>query len=82
MCFELMVTRTRYAEGEYDKALAKFTEVYNTFGYSGDLSYNMALCHYRSKQYAPALKHIADIIERGINDHPELSVGMASIRSR
>jgi len=67
-----------YAEGEYDKALAKFTEVYNTFGYSGDLSYNMALCHYRSKQYAPALKHIADIIERGINDHPELSVGMAT----
>ena len=31
---------------------------------------------YRLKDYAPALKHIADIIERGIREHPELSVGM------
>ena len=28
------------------------------------------------KDYAPALKHIADIIERGIREYPELSVGM------
>ena len=28
-----------------------------------------------SKQYGPALKHIAEIIERGVRDHPELSVG-------
>ena len=39
-------------------------------GYTPDLSYNIALCHYMMKQYAPALKHIADIIERGIRDHP------------
>ncbi|KAK2571979.1 Tetratricopeptide repeat protein 30A [Acropora cervicornis] len=43
-----------------------------------DLSYNIALCYYSLKQYAPALKHIADIIERGIRDHPELSVGMTT----
>lgn len=30
----------------------------------------------RLKDFAPALKHIADVIERGIRDHPELSVGM------
>lgn len=30
------------------------------------------------KEYAPAIKSIADIIERGIRDHPELSVGMAT----
>ncbi len=30
----------------------------------------------RMKDFAPALKHIADIIERGIREHPELSVGM------
>ena len=35
-----------------------------------DLSYNIALCFYTLKQYAPALKHIADIIERGIREHP------------
>ena len=39
-------------------------------GYKADLSYNIALCHYMLKQYAPALKHIADIIERGIREHP------------
>lgn len=39
-------------------------------GYKADLSYNIALCHYMMKQYAPALKHIADIIERGIREHP------------
>lgn len=39
-------------------------------GYKADLSYNIALCHYSMKQYAPALKHIADIIEKGIREHP------------
>jgi len=67
-----------FAESEYDKALEKFTDVFNTYGYSADLSYNMALCHYRNKQYAPALNDIATIIERGIRDHSELSVGMAT----
>jgi tetratricopeptide repeat protein 30 len=45
-------------------------------GYDAHLSYNIALCYYRLRDFAPALKHIADIIERGIRDHPELSVGM------
>jgi len=30
------------------------------------------------KEYAPAIKSIADIIERGIRDHPELNIGMAT----
>ena len=30
----------------------------------------------RLKDFAPALKNIADVIERGIREHPELSVGM------
>jgi tetratricopeptide repeat protein 30 len=47
-------------------------------GYRAHLSYNQALCHYRLGNYAQALKHIADIIERGIRDHPELSVGMTT----
>jgi len=41
-------------------------------GYKPDLSYNIALCHYQQKHYAPALKHIADIIEKGIREHPGL----------
>ena len=38
----------------------------------------MAACHYKMKEYAPAIKSIADIIERGIRDHPELNIGMAT----
>lgn len=40
------------------------------FFFPPDLSYNIALCYYRMKQYALALKHIAEIIERGIREHP------------
>ena len=39
-------------------------------GYQAELSYNLALCHYQLKQFIPALKCIADIIEKGIRDHP------------
>ena len=35
-----------------------------------DLAYNCALCYYMLKQYAPSLKHIAEIIEKGIKEHP------------
>ena len=44
-------------------------------GASSDLSYNIALCHFRQKQYAAALKLAADIIAQGVREHPELGVG-------
>eukprot|EP00967_Tisochrysis_lutea_P071537 scaffold95084_cov23-Tisochrysis_lutea.AAC.1 len=43
-----------------------------------ELQYNIALCFYKTKQLGQALKHIAEIIERGVRDHPELSVGSVS----
>jgi tetratricopeptide repeat protein 30 len=46
-----------------------------TLGYQAHLAYNVALCYYKEGQYGPALKHVADIIERGVREHPELSVG-------
>uniref|UniRef100_T1IR79 Tetratricopeptide repeat protein 30 n=1 Tax=Strigamia maritima TaxID=126957 RepID=T1IR79_STRMM len=67
-----------FKEGRFDEALKKFTAALQVSGYKASLSYNIALSYYRLKQYAPALKHIADIIERGIRDHPELSVGMTT----
>ena len=48
------------------EACKKFTAAMNVKGYQAHLSYNIALCHYYMKQYALALKNIADIIERGI----------------
>ena len=45
-------------------------------GCYADTCYCLALCHYQLKQYAASLKYISEVIERGIRDHPELSVGM------
>lgn len=67
-----------YKEQRYADACQKFNNAINILGYQADLSYNIALCYYKQKQYAPALKHIADIIEKGIREHPELSVGMTT----
>ncbi|ELU05516.1 hypothetical protein CAPTEDRAFT_145766 [Capitella teleta] len=67
-----------FKDGHYEEACHKFTTAMQIVGYKADLSYNIALCHYQMKQYAPALKHIADIIEKGIREHPELSVGMTT----
>eukprot|EP00039_Didymoeca_costata_P001058 m.49308 g.49308 ORF g.49308 m.49308 type:complete len:656 (+) comp10609_c0_seq3:202-2169(+) len=67
-----------FAEGETKKALDKFFELFQINGFKADVVYNIALCHYSLKQYPVALKFIADIIERGIREHPELNVGMAT----
>lgn len=64
-----------YKEGEFEKARAKFAEAMQALGYQPDLAYNIALCHFKLKAYGPALKNIAEIIERGVKEHPELSVG-------
>ncbi|XP_036900277.1 tetratricopeptide repeat protein 30B [Sturnira hondurensis] len=67
-----------YKEGQYQAACSKFVAALQSSGYRPDLSYNLALAYYSSRQYAPALKHIADIVERGIHQHPELGVGMTT----
>lgn len=33
------------------------------------------MCYYRQNQFTPALRIISEIIERGVREHPELSVG-------
>ncbi len=64
-----------FKEGNFAKARAQYTEALNTMGYQADMAYNIALCYYREKQYGPALRSIAEIIDKGIRNHPELSVG-------
>jgi tetratricopeptide repeat protein 30 len=64
-----------FKEGNYELARNQYIEVANTVGYQADLAYNIALCFYREKQYGQALRHVADIIEKGVRNHPELSVG-------
>lgn len=67
-----------YKESRYEEALAKFLNGLTIEGYKPDLSYNVALCYYQLKQYQQSMRFIGDIIERGIRDHPELSVGMTT----
>ncbi|KAF6017339.1 TTC30B [Bugula neritina] len=67
-----------FKEGRYVEACSKFTAAMQVTGYKPDLAYNIALCHYMMKQYSPALRHIANVIEGGIKEHPELSVGMTT----
>ncbi|KAJ4931774.1 hypothetical protein JOQ06_010214 [Pogonophryne albipinna] len=67
-----------YQDGKYEEACKKFTSALQVLGYVPALSYNIALCFYSVKNYAQALKHIGEIIERGIREHPELSVGMTT----
>lgn len=64
-----------FKEGNYESARQQYTEAISTMGYQADLAYNIALCYYREKQHGPALRHIAEIIEKGVRSHPELSVG-------
>ncbi|XP_017784035.1 PREDICTED: tetratricopeptide repeat protein 30A [Nicrophorus vespilloides] len=65
-----------YKDGNYEESLNKFLASLQSSGFKPYLSYNVALCYYRLKEYGAALKYCADIIEKGIRDHPELSVGM------
>ena len=67
-----------FKEEKFDEAKTKFQEALNLTGCQCDIAYNIALCYYRTKQLAPSLKHIADIIEKGVREHPELGVGSNS----
>lgn len=62
-------------EGKFQDAVKKFQEAMNISGYSAHTAYNIALCYYYMKSYPTALKYMQEIVERGIKDHPELSVG-------
>jgi len=64
-----------FKEGKHDLARQKFNEALSIIGYQPDLQYNIALCYYKTKQYGDSLRFLAEIIERGVREHPELSVG-------
>ncbi|RHY53252.1 hypothetical protein DYB38_011170, partial [Aphanomyces astaci] len=67
-----------FKEGRFEEAKKKFGDAMNVLGYQSDLCYNIALCFFRLKQYGNAMRQIAEIIEKGVRDHPELSVGSKS----
>uniref|UniRef100_A0A7R9V8U6 Tetratricopeptide repeat protein 30 n=1 Tax=Chlamydomonas euryale TaxID=1486919 RepID=A0A7R9V8U6_9CHLO len=64
-----------FKEGHFEEARQRFNEALSAIGYQPELQYNIALCYYKTKQFGDALKYLAEIIERGVREHPELSVG-------
>jgi len=64
-----------FKDQKYGEARARYTEAMKMLGDLPELSYNIALCHYKQKQYGAALQNVASIIEKGVREHPELSVG-------
>lgn len=62
-------------EGSYAEALKKFQEAESSLGSKMDLTYNIALTYYHMRQFGPALKHISEIIDKGVEEHPELNIG-------
>lgn len=67
-----------FKEGKIAEAKEQFINAMNMVGYQPDLAYNIALCYYKELQYAQALKMANEIIEKGVRDHPELSVGSSA----
>jgi tetratricopeptide repeat protein 30 len=67
-----------FKEGKYEEARKQFTEAMAVGGYAPDLGYAVSLCHYRGGAFGPALRGIAEIIDRGVREHPELSVGSSA----
>jgi tetratricopeptide repeat protein 30 len=59
-----------YKEGKYQEAKEQYVKASKISGFNPELAYNIALCNYKLKKYVSALKHIADIVEKGIRDHP------------
>ncbi|CAK65555.1 unnamed protein product (macronuclear) [Paramecium tetraurelia] len=64
-----------FKENKFDEARQRFQDGMNLTGYSCELAYNIALCYYKQKQLAQSLKYIAEIIERGVRERPDLGVG-------
>jgi len=65
-------------ETRFEEAKTKFEYSRGISGPSCELLYNLALCHYRLKQYDKCMQYIAEIIEKGTREHPELGVGTNS----
>ncbi|GAB4820179.1 hypothetical protein N2152v2_007225 [Parachlorella kessleri] len=67
-----------FKEAQYAEALEQFGEATQMMGYTPELAYALAACHYRLRDFASALKVVAEIIELGVREHPELGIGSQS----
>lgn len=64
-----------YQANVFDEALQRFTAALQSGGFNPLIAYYAAMCHYRRKETPQALNYIAEIVERGIQNYPELGIG-------
>lgn len=64
-----------YKQGKIPEALKHFERARNMNSSNCELIYNVALCHFRAKEYDKCMHSIADIIEKGARQRPELVIG-------
>ncbi|XP_055921702.1 tetratricopeptide repeat protein 30 homolog [Eupeodes corollae] len=64
-----------YQADQYENAVQRFVSGLQIGGFNPLVAYNLALCHFRKKEKAQSLDYTAEIIERGIRNHPELGIG-------
>ena len=69
---------TNSNQGKLQEAYNLFLDSLKTHPSDPALLYNVALCEYKMKMYPECLKHVSEIIEKGIREHPELCIGMAT----
>jgi tetratricopeptide repeat protein 30 len=68
-----------FKEGAVDEARSRFQEALAAGGWSPDLAYSVAACHYATKNYTEAQRAASEVISRGVREHPELSVGSGGV---
>lgn len=64
-----------YKERQYKAAAAQFVEAAQMVGYSPELAYAVAACQYQQRDYTSALASLAEIVQAGVQRHPELGIG-------
>ena len=55
-----------FKEQKYEQSLERFKKAQQILGAKPNISYNIAVCYFKLRQYDNSLKHIADIIEKGM----------------
>jgi tetratricopeptide repeat protein 30 len=66
----MIVLILKLQEEKYQQARQKFSDAMSQVGYQPSLAYNIALCHYRLKQFTQARKYILEIFDKAITQHP------------
>ena len=61
-----------FKEEKYQDAIEKYTDAMNTVGFQPDVAYNIALCHYMLSDYEKAIEFITKIVDKGVEQYPEL----------